>query len=95
MERPFFDDERRALWFKRSLVKSFHNPAKNQQLLLTAFQEQQWQFQIDDPLPPEPGINSKTRLRDAIRCLNKWHLHRLLRFHGDGSGTAVRWETLE
>jgi hypothetical protein len=39
-------------------------------------------------------MNPKIRLRDAIAKLNRHQVNRLLRFHGDGNGMGLRWESL-
>lgn len=60
--------------------------------LLTAFEEMEWQTCIDDPLPPSQNQDSKLRLHETIKSLNKRQLVRAIRFRGDGTGTGVRWE---
>ena len=73
-------------------MKRYLVPAPNQELILSAFQEQDWAEYIDDPLLPRPGQRPKPRLHAAIRCLNRNQLRPLIRFRGDGSGTRIRWE---
>ncbi len=74
------------------LVKRFKGKSHNQELILTAFEEEHWPARIDDPLPPLPDIDPKIRLNNAISRLNQhqkdFHIH----FKGDGSGTGIRWE---
>jgi hypothetical protein len=85
----------RELRIRTNVIKRFRAPAENQELLLHAFQEQQWSQRIWDPITPRVGIDSKRRLHDAIARLNRNHVRRgWLRFHGDGTGKAVYWELL-
>ena len=59
-----------------------------------AFEEESWPPRIDDPLPPSPNIDSKKRLHDTIKSLNRHQKQRCIRFMGDGRGTGVRWEPI-
>jgi hypothetical protein len=90
--RPEWDPERRVLRVGGRVVKHFRVPARNQELILTAFQELGWPRYIDDPLPPAPGLDPKHRLRDTISRLNHNQQNRLIRFHGDGNGRGLWWE---
>ncbi len=90
--RPRWDDDRKELWFGSVLVKKFRFRSPNQEMVLIAFEEEHWPAKLDDPLPPVPNQTSKQRLHDAIKNLNRHHLHRVLRFTGDGTGEGVRWE---
>ncbi len=90
--RPKWDPGRRELWFVDKLVKRFRVPARNQQWILEVFEEDGWPKHIDDPLPPSPDIDSKTRLQDAIHRLNGKQINSLVRFRGNGSGTGIYWE---
>jgi len=88
---PHWDAKTRTLWLGATLIKDFKVPAKNQEIVLSAFEEQGWPECIDDPLPPAGGINPKRRLHDTIIRLNRSHKHRLIRFGGNGNGLAVIW----
>ena len=90
--RPKWHDDRRELWLGPVLVKRFRFRSPNQEMLLTAFEEEQWPIRLDDPLPPVPNQTSKQRLHDAIKNLNRHHMTRVIRFAGDGTGEGVRWE---
>ncbi|HEY7425354.1 MAG TPA: hypothetical protein VH682_14070 [Gemmataceae bacterium] len=90
-EVPQWNNAARQLWWRDFLIKEFHVPAPNQELVLAALEEEGWPARMDDPLPRALGINSKVRLHDTIKSLNRHHLHRVLRFGGDGSGLGVRW----
>jgi hypothetical protein len=57
-----------------------------------AFEEEDWPVRIDDPLPPSPDIDPKTRLSSTIKSLNKNLKNRLVHFMGDGTGEGVMWE---
>jgi hypothetical protein len=91
---PFWDDGNRELWCGDLLVKRFKRPAENQELILCSFQELECVRRIDDPLPGEDGIEPRRRLHETINHLNERHLHPVLRFGGDGTGTGVRWDWL-
>lgn len=90
---PSWDAMRRVLIFENRVVKQFKRQAINQEVILSAFQEDEWPTRIDDPLTPQPAIDEKRRLNDTIKSLNRNQLSSLIRFHGDGSGQAILWET--
>jgi hypothetical protein len=89
---PIWDDSRRILLWDGQIVKRFKRRAINQELILSAFQEENWPERIDDPLTPEPCLDMKRRLNATIRCLNHGREHLLLHFRGDGTGQGVVWE---
>lgn len=89
---PIWDRERRELRVADRLVKHFKWSAVNQEMILAAFEEEHWPARIDDPLPPRPGHEPKRRLNDTIKCLNRNQAHRLIHFHGDGTGEGVVWK---
>jgi hypothetical protein len=91
--RPVWDAHRHVLTFNGQLVKQFKSPATNQELILSAFQEEGWPPRVDDPLSPTE-LDAKRRLSDAIRCLNRSQLRPLLRFRGDGSGQGILWDVM-
>ena len=74
------------------IVKRFRVPARNQETILSVFEEEGWAEHIHDPLPVTHEIDAPTRLHDAINRLNRCQINPLLRFHGDGKGTGVFWE---
>ncbi len=90
-----WDPEARRLRINGQLVKRFKWPAMNQELILSAFQEEGWPVRIDDPLPCVPEQDPKRRLSDTIKCLNRKQACRLIRFCGDGTGEGVLWELIE
>lgn len=89
---PHWNGALRELLLNGRLVKSFKWPAMNQETVLCAFQEEGWPRRIDDPLPPHPEQDSKRRLADTIKCLNRKQHVTLLHFRGDGTGEGVIWE---
>jgi len=91
---PHFDPKLRELRVGDQLVKHFKSPAPNQQVILSAFEEEGWPPRIDDPLPPHPDQDSKRRLNDTIKSLNRHQKSRLIHFEGDGTGEGVRWGLL-
>ena len=93
--RPCWHSMRRELLLNGELVKRFHVPAQNQEVILGAFEEERWPDHIDDPLPVSGDIDPRTRLHDAINRLNRCQTNRLLRFHGNGTGTGVCWKLFQ
>lgn len=92
--RPRWDCERQEFRLGDQLVKEFKLPSPNQETILMAFEEEGWPHRIDDPLPPHPEMDSKRRLHDTIKSLNRNQKRRLVRFMGDGSGQGVRWDLI-
>jgi hypothetical protein len=80
----------KELCWNGSLIKKFNQPAKNQELVLAAFQEQNWNLRIDDPLP---GGRNQKRLADTVVALNQHHETKgIISFRRDGTGEGVIWE---
>ncbi len=92
---PTWDSERRELRINGIIVKRFKWTAVNQEAVLAAFDEEGWPSRIDDPLRPHPEHDSKRRLSDTIKCLNRKQTNRLIHFRGDGTGEGVVWEIVE
>jgi hypothetical protein len=90
--KPRWDAIRRELTLAGRIVKRFRVPARNQETILSVFEEEGWAEHIHDPLPITHDIDGPTRLHDAINRLNRCQINPLLRFHGDGKGTGVFWE---
>lgn len=90
--KPRWDAVRRELSLAGRIVKRFRVPARNQETILSVFEEEGWAEHIHDPLPVTQDIDAPTRLHDAINRLNRCQINPLLRFHGDGKGTGVFWE---
>jgi hypothetical protein len=91
-EVPVWDPDRQELRFHGVLIKQFKLPAPNQEMVLAAFQEEDWPARIDDPLPGNPSVEPKRRLRETVTSLNRNQKEHLIQFMGDGSGQGVRWE---
>jgi hypothetical protein len=90
--KPRWDGTRRELSLSGLIVKRFRVPARNQETILSVFEEEGWAEHIHDPLPVNHDIDAPTRLHDAINRLNRCQINALVRFHGDGKGTGVFWE---
>src|SRR5262245_25376528 len=90
---PSWDAVRRELRLGDVVVKRFREPAANQEAILAAFEEEGWCEHVFDPLPGglQPAA-AKRRLHDTIKRLNRFHLHSMIRFHGNGRGTGIFWE---
>ena len=92
--QPRWDGERHQLHFGGFLVKEFKVHSPNQEAVLAAFEEEGWPPRIDDPLAHSPELDQKERLRNTIKSLNRTRGTRLIRFMGDGTGLAIRWEPI-
>src|SRR5262249_60468222 len=83
----------KELCWNGRLIKKFNQPAKNQELVLAAFQEQNWNSRIDDPLP---GGRNQKRLADTVVALNQHHeTGGIISFRRDGTGEGVMWEWVD
>ncbi len=91
---PHWDPWRRELWFDGVLIKQFRQPSPYQEMILFTFQEEGWPPSIDDPLPYTPEQDSKRRLNQAVRNLNRSHKVKLIRFGGDGTGNRITWQRI-
>lgn len=89
---PHWDSDRQELTLDGTVIKRFKVPARNQETVLTVFQEEGWPARIDDPLPQVSDINPKRRLHDTINALNRHQKQHLIQFRGDGQGEGVLWE---
>ncbi len=89
---PHWDAVRHELRVGGLLVKQFKLPSPNQETILSAFEEEGWPPQIDDPLPPHPDQDPKRRLQDALKGLNRAQKNPLIRFMGDGTGQGILWK---
>jgi hypothetical protein len=92
--RPRWDGGLREFRLGPVVVKRFEEAAPNQELLLGAFEEQDFSQHIDDPIPPESGLLSRERLRDTVKRLNRSLRGWPIRFHVEHGGKGVRWELL-
>lgn len=91
--KPAWNEQARELCVAEELIKRYRCRASNQERILAVFQEENWPIRIDDPLPPEPNLDAKQRLRETVKSLNQNHFTRdRLRFHCDGNGQGIQWE---
>lgn len=91
---PMWNAQRRILSLGGQTVKCFRGRAPNQVKILSVFEEEGWPAAIDDPLPPSKATDTKRRLHDTIKSLNRNQIHALLRFRGNGTGEMIAWETV-
>ncbi len=91
---PTWDPDRHQLRIGSVIVKEFKLSSRNQEAVLMAFEEEGWPPRIDDPLPHRHGLDPKQRLHNTIKSLNRNQRNRRLRFMGDGTGEAIRWELI-
>jgi hypothetical protein len=92
--KPSWDARSREVRVGEFLVKKFRVPAGNQELVLSAFEEEGWPVYIDDPLPRKAEMIPKQRLHNVITRLNGRQLVPILRFQGDGNGEGIGWQLL-
>ncbi len=81
---PRYDSVRRLLTYQGKTIKQFKQPAKHQECVLRAFEEDGWRPKIDDPLP-------RGKLPQTIRDLNRNMKDTSIRFEADGTGEGVMW----
>jgi len=84
---PEWDNRRLQLTLDGHLIAQLQKPNSNVARILTAFQEEGWPCQIDDPLP---GGENTERLEEAVRYLRR-AVHSTILFGSTRSGTAIRW----
>jgi hypothetical protein len=89
--KPHWDAERRELSYRGVIVKRFHKPAPNQELILAAFEESGWPQRIDDPLPPQGDIVPSVRLHDTLGRLNRTLQNSIIHFGQNGNGQVIYW----
>jgi len=93
-EVPRWDDAQHILYWRGQPVKHFKREAPYQEAILAAFQARRWAQCVNVDLPRGQGGNSKERLHEAIKNLNR-NLKAHLSFHQEGNGSRVRWEALK
>lgn len=92
--KPCWDAERRELRWGKRVCKTYRQPAKNQETILTVFQELDWPSRIDDPLPGVgKDADRRQRLADAVKGLSPKNSP--LVFELDGTGEGVLWKQRE
>lgn len=90
--KPCFEAASRELRFGSMVLKRFQQESDAAEIILLAFEEENWSPRIDDPLPVKDGQEPKQRLRTTITNLNRRLREPLLRFHVLRQATAVSWE---
>ncbi|WP_397569649.1 hypothetical protein [Schlesneria sp. T3-172] len=88
---PFWDCHHRELRVGEILAKRFRQPAKNQEAILNAFQEEGWPPRIDNPIAAAVSTDAIERLHDAVKRLNH-QINPVIRFFSDGQGRGVTWK---
>lgn len=89
--KPRYDAETRELLMRDQVVKRFKQRANNQEMILLAFEEEDWPVRIDDPLPCTPTC-PRQRLGEAVRRLNRHQKAKLISFMRDGTGEGICWQ---
>jgi hypothetical protein len=87
---PVWDAVRRELRLGQIVLKRFRQPAKNQQAILAAFQEDGWPERIDNPIPGSHDENASERLHNTLKRLNR-QIDPIIRFHGGGTAEGIIW----
>src|SRR5262249_15082674 len=90
--KPRYDAMLHELYLGAELVKRFTRPAKSQELILAAFQEDDWPPAIDDPLPAQFNQDPKRHLHYTIRNLNRGQKPLRIRFVINGNDETIRWQ---
>jgi hypothetical protein len=89
---PRYDTDLRELWVGHLLIKRFTGPAKNQQLILSCFQETAWERLLWDPLPGQANMHAGLRLNKVAEKLNGRQRPHMLRFRICHDSTAIIWQ---
>src|SRR5439155_25649444 len=90
LDIPHYDLDLRKLWFRDRLVKWFRQPATDQGVILSSFEEEHWKGHIYSPLSPHNGDEEpKLRLRRAVRRLNRHQIHQSIRFRAASAGEGI------
>jgi hypothetical protein len=95
-DKPSWDHQPRALRWRGAIIRSWRRAAPNQEAALDAFEKEGWPDAINDPLEPDDHQESKARLREMVRGLNKGLKAGTIRFRSsNGRGDGVLWECVE
>jgi hypothetical protein len=87
---PSYDRENKVLYWQSRVIRRWDREATSQDVLLLAFEEEDWAEAIDDPTPPDHRQDPKQRLRETVRSLNLKLKPGTIRFLTTRDGTAVR-----
>lgn len=88
---PTWDIQLRELRYEGKIVKRFRVAAQNQEMVLSAFEEDGWPAYIDDPLPPTGDRLPQVRLQQTIQQLNRHQITPIIHFRGNGRGDGIMW----
>jgi hypothetical protein len=91
---PCWDPHRRVLSVEGHPIKVYRQPADKQETVLSAFQEDGWIKEIDDPLPQGTdirGTDAKVRLRQTVKNLNRAQQPSTILFSASGNGERITW----
>jgi hypothetical protein len=92
---PRWDPFHCELWLGGRLVKQFHRAARNQEYVLTSFQEEGWPERLEIALPDCKLAQLAYRLRETVKSLNHGQTPHGVGFHACADGKSVRWQFLE
>ena len=99
LDRVFWDAECHELWVDGQLVKRYKHAASNQWVILSAFQESNWQHHVTLVPASENGRTRPRRLSEMVWELNESLKdaagHSPLHFRMDGTGHGVFCELEE
>ncbi len=87
--KPRWDGQRGELWFGDRLCKRFGQQAKDEKIILAAFEQAGWPARIDDPFPRDRDTDPHQRLADTARRLNQQNSS--LRFEVEDTSLAIVW----
>jgi hypothetical protein len=89
---PFWDNEKRTLFFHKKIIKVFRTRAQNQLKIIKKFETEGWRDRIDNPLSKKNDEASRTQLYQALKRLNSNQKQANIRFRCDGTGHGIIWE---
>jgi hypothetical protein len=94
MGGPRWDPRLLVLQVDDIAVKEFQAKARNQLVIVSAFDTQGWPRQIDNPLDSGGPAQRAQALADAVHGLNRNLRAKVIRFHTAEKGASVRYELL-
>lgn len=91
---PCWDCHRQELRLGNHVIKQFKIPSVDQEIVLAAFEEENWPSRIDDPFCGQQESDATHRLQSSIDALNRNQKRPLMRFRLDSSGQGICCERL-
>jgi hypothetical protein len=91
---PVWDGRLHQLSIGSDVIRRYIRPARAQELILAALQEEGWPSAIDDPLPAQFAQDPRRRLHYTIFNLNRGQDPLRIRFFINGNGQTVRWQMI-